>query len=251
MPFDSMPPHLSPHHDNRPFFDGNPKMIFLFGVVLGIALTLVFGQLLGVTGGASTGTGTTTATTTGTPTTKPTTATGKLAAVTSADHVRGDIKKAKVVMIEYADYQCPYCGTHHPTMLDLMTKYGKDVVWVYRHFPLTSIHPNARPSALAAECVNEQSADKFWQFTDAMFANQAKLSSDYYKEVAQSLGLDMTKFNNCVSTEKYASVVDADTASGQAAGVTGTPATFVNGQLVSGAVPEATFVTLIDGLLKK
>lgn len=236
--------------ESRPFFDGNPKMIFLFGMVFGIALTLVFGPVLGLTSGRTVnvtnnqeaGTDTDTGTTA-----KPTT--GKLAAVTYDDHVRGNIKKAKVVLIEYADYECPYCGTHHPTMLDIMAEYGDDVAWVYRHFPL-SFHPQARPAALAAECVNEQDEDKFWEFSDTLFENQSQLSADYYAEVAAGLGLNLNQFNDCVDSAKYADVINSDLASGQAAGVTGTPATFVNGQLVSGAVPLATFTALIDGLLE-
>ncbi|MBI1908120.1 DsbA family protein [Candidatus Uhrbacteria bacterium] len=176
------------------------------------------------------------------------TATAKtLAPVTDEDHVRGDIEKAKVVVVEYSDYECPFCGRHHPTMLDIMDKYGDDVAWVYRHFPL-SFHPEAKPAALAAECAGEQ--DKFWEYTDELFANQDSLSDDYYGELADELGLNRSQFDDCVESEKYASKISEDTSSGRAAGVSGTPATFVNGQLVSGAVPLETFVDLIDAELE-
>lgn len=230
------------------FFDGNPKMIFVFGLVAGIALSYVGGDIIGGTSGrAVAANDTVVEDTTGTDTDTNTTP-KTLAAVTDSDHVRGDIEKAKVVIVEYSDYECPFCGRHHPTMLDIMDQYGDDVAWVYRHFPL-SFHPEAKPAALAAECANEQ--DKFWEFTDELYANQDSLSADYYGEVADKLGLKRSQFDDCVESEKYASVISTDSSSGRAAGVTGTPATFVNGQLVSGAVPLETFTDLIDAELAK
>ncbi len=228
------------------FFSGNPKMIFVFGLVAGIALTSLAGDLFANTGSA---TGTDTAVVNANNTGPSAAASAKtLAAVTEDDHVRGDLEKAKVVLIEYSDYECPFCGRHHPTMLDVAEQYGDDVAWVYRHFPLTSIHPQAMPAALAAECANEQG--KFWEYTDALFENQSDLSSSFYTELAGDLGMNTSKFSDCVESEKYAARVKADIASGQAAGATGTPATFVNGTLVSGAVPLSTFTGLIDAALK-
>ena len=216
------------------FFDGNPKMIFVFGLVAGIALTYIGGDLVN---GASRG-----------AIAAAPVAAGKLAAVTATDHVRGDLKKAKVVMIEYSDYECPFCGRHNPTMQQLSEKYGDDVAWVLRHFPL-SFHPEAMPAANAAECASEQG--KFWEFTDIMYANQDSLSSEYYAKVADQLGLKRSQFDDCVKTKKYQSVIDADAATGRTAGVSGTPATFVDGQLISGAVPIDTFTQLIDAAIAK
>lgn len=237
------------------FFDGNPRTMFTFGLVSGMAVILLLNNFMGLSSGTALAKTTTTPSvattgttgTAGTGTTKPS---GTLAAVTDSDHIRGDLSKAKVVLVEYSDFQCPYCGKHDPTMQQIMEDYGDDVAWVYRHFPL-SFHPNAVPAALASECASEQG--KFWEFSDAMFAGQtAGLSGDadttdaFIQKTAKSLGLDMTKFNDCVESEKYQSVIDDDYASGQAAAVSGTPATFVNGTLVSGAVPLASMKKIID-----
>lgn len=229
------------------FFDGNPKMIFVFGLVAGIALTYIGGDVLRGTVGPVAAAPTTITANPNPAATAPTT-TGKVAAVTATDHVRGDLKKAKVVMIEYSDYECPFCSRHHPTMKQLTDKYGTDVAWVFRHFPL-SFHPEAQPAANAAECASEQG--KFWEFTDALYENQDSISADYYGKVADQLGLKRSQFDECVKTKKYQSVIDADTASGRAAGVNGTPATFIDGQLISGAVPLDSFTSLIDAAIAK
>ncbi|MDQ5952145.1 MAG: hypothetical protein QG626_272 [Patescibacteria group bacterium] len=242
----------------RGFFDGNPKMLFVFGLVSGIALTLVLNNFAGIaiaapsTGNNGAAKVAVTNPSADTGTTQPA---GQLAAATKDDHVRGDLKKAKVVVIEYSDFQCPFCSRHHPTLQQLEDEYGDQIAWVYRHFPL-SFHPNAEPTALASECADEQG--KFWEFADAMFVGQtANLEGDtatanaFVQKTAKDLGLNMTKFNDCVSSAKYQSVVDADQASGSTAGVSGTPATFINGQLVSGAVPYATLKGIVDAELAK
>lgn len=227
-------------NEKKGFFDGNPKMIFVFGLVAGIAITALFystswpakadkqGDDVVVDSGDS-------------DTTEPV-----LAAVTSDDWIRGDISKAKVVLVEYSDFECPYCGSHNPTMLEIMDMYGDDVAWVYRHLPL-SFHANAIPSALASECAGEQG--EFWGFSDAMYENNTSLGDDLYYSVAQDLGLDMDKFDECYTTEKYADAIESDYVSGFDAGVNGTPATFVNGMLVSGALPIDAFADIIDGIL--
>lgn len=231
------------------FFDGSsPKMVFVFGLMAGIAFTSVGYDLFSLNPSDAAAD-----TTVKTDTTKPTTTTTgtttkKLAEVTDKDHVRGDLSKAKVVLVEYSDYECPFCSRHHPTLVDLAEEYGDDVAWVYRHFPL-SFHPEAKPAALAAECANEQG--KFWEYTDALFENQDQLGDDYYVELAKDLGLKESQFTDCYESEKYANVITDDTNSGRAAGVSGTPATFVNGQMVSGAVDLETFKSLIDAELAK
>ena len=248
------------------FFDGNPKTMFAFGVVSGLAVALIFGNLTGVAYGArgdnsgwfgngAANTNTNTNTGTGNTATNPTpVAAGKIPDVTSSDKVRGDLKKAKVVVVEYSDYECPFCGRHHPTMKQLFEKYGDKIAWVYRHFPL-SFHPEANPAALAAECANEQG--KFWDYTDTLFDNQDKLGESYYKQLAADMGMKTSQFDDCFDTAKYQEVIDKDAAGGRAAGVSGTPATFINGQLVAssngssvGAAPLATFTAIVDQALK-
>ncbi len=244
------PQPVAPQSQNG-FFDGNPRTMFAFGLVTGLALALLLNNFTGVSfasnGGRTPLTNNTNPPAQVDPGTQP--PAGPLAAVQANEHIKGDLKKAKVVVVEYSDFQCPFCGQHHPSLQQMVKDYGDQVVWVMRNFPLTSIHPNAEPAANAAECASEQG--KFWEFGDTLMANQTSLSDDYYKTVAGNLKLNMTKFNNCYSSKKYQSVIDADAASGQTAGVNGTPATFINGQLVSGAVPYSTLKSMIDAELAK
>jgi protein-disulfide isomerase len=238
---------------NQGFFDGNPKMIFVFGLVTGIAVTVIFSGGINLpsfdNGGGARGTDSKIVADFGGDGEGSGFDSGvELAPVTADEHILGDITKAKVVLVEYSDFECPFCERHHPTMQQAVDEFGDDVAWVYRHFPL-SFHPEARPAALASECAAEQG--KFWEFGDEMFENQSKLGDDFYAEVAADLGLDMNQYNDCYESEKYADIVDADQASGSAAGVSGTPATFVNGTLVSGAIPYSTLKDAIEQELNK
>lgn len=232
------------------FFDGNPKMIFLFGLVTGVAVTSLLGG--GITlpkaGNANAGSDVvrTFGDTNNGEQAADTEPSGVLAPVTGDEHILGDIENAKVVLVEYSDFECPFCERHHPSMQQAMEEFGDDVAWVYRHFPL-SFHPSARPAALASECAAEQG--RFWEFGDEMFANQASLGDDFYIQTATDLGLNVSQFTDCYESEKYADAVDEDYSSGVAAGVQGTPATFVNGTLVSGAVPYETLQSIIESEL--
>lgn len=163
--------------------------------------------------------------------------------VTADDHVRGP-ENAKVTIVEWSDFQCPFCSRFHPTIQQAITEYPNDVRWVYRHFPLESIHPNARPSAEASECAAEQG--KFWEFADAMFAAQEKLGAAFYEETARALGLELDQFKECVSSKKYEDKVRTQESSGLAVGVRGTPGSFVNGIELGGAVPYAQVKALIE-----
>jgi len=176
---------------------------------------------------------------------------GTVPTVTNDDHIKGD-KNAKITLIEYSDFQCPFCGAFYPTVNQVLEKYKGKVRLVYRHFPL-SFHPNAQPAALAAECANEQG--KFWEFADAFFAHQDKLGDDYYKELAQTNKLNLQKFNDCYSSKKYLNKVQAQAKAGGDAGVDGTPGTFVvdqkgNAIPLKGAVPFESVAAEIDKLLK-
>lgn len=165
------------------------------------------------------------------------------------DHIRGN-EKAAITVIEYSDFECPFCARFHPTMNQLITD-NKDVRWVYRHFPLTSIHPNAQKAAEASECAAEQ--NKFWEYSDKLFESQALgLSRAQLTQYAKDIGLNAAKFDDCVNTGKYAAKVQADAANAQAAGGTGTPFSVVvaNGNAipVSGAVPLAQLQSIVDSL---
>lgn len=238
------------NNQNKGFFDGNPKMLFVFGLVTGIALTSLLGggiELPSLNAKASNTVRTfDTRTNTGTTVTR-TEPSGELAPITGDEHIiGGDLDKAKVVLVEYSDFECPFCAKHHPSMQQLLDTFGDDVALVYRHFPL-SFHPEAEPAALASECAAEQGA--FWEYGDTLVENQDKLGDDYYVELAGDLGLNVNKFTDCYESEKYADAVDEDYQSGITAGVKGTPATFINGQLVSGAVPYETLEEIVQSII--
>ena len=175
----------------------------------------------------------------------------QIAAVTDADHLRGD-KNTPITIIEYSDYQCPFCERFHPTMQQLMTDYPGKIRWVFRHFPL-SFHPEAEPAAEAAECASEQ--NKFWEYTDALFTNQANLGEDLYVKLAKDLKLDLNKFKTCRDSDRTLTIINADAQSGANAGVSGTPGSFIidqngNAQEVAGALPLASIKAMIDPLLQ-
>ncbi len=167
--------------------------------------------------------------------------------------VLGD-SKAPVTIIEFGDYQCPFCGKMfrdtEPKIREEYIKTGKAKM-VYRDFPLSQIHPHAQPAAEAAECARGEG--KYWAYHDKLFEKQAQLSSDpaFFVGLAGELGLDAKAFSACVTTHKYKDEVAKDYQDGAAAGVQGTPATFVNGKLISGAVPYETFKAAIDEALAK
>src|SRR5262245_33422469 len=139
---------------------------------------------------------------------------------------------APIEMIEFSDFQCPFCLRAHATVDQVLKTYGDRIRFVYRHYPLPS-HPNARPAAEASACAAEQ--DKFWPYHDRLFAQPSKLSDADLKQSAADLGLDMPKFTACVESHKFKAQVDADVKDGDAAGVNGTPAFFINGRMLSGA----------------
>jgi protein-disulfide isomerase len=162
---------------------------------------------------------------------------------------------AAVTIVEFSDFECPYCGRAASTVKKVHERYPTQVRVVYRHLPLESIHPNARPAAEASACADAQG--KFWEFHDKIFANQRALSPADLQRYAQETGLDMAAFDTCVKERKGQAQVDADLAAAmQAAGAAGkrglgTPAFFVNGVLISGAKPADEFYRLIDAELAR
>ena len=162
--------------------------------------------------------------------------------VAAEDHIRGDLA-APVKVIEFSDFECPFCLRVFPTVTELLKTYGDRIRLAYRHYPLPN-HPNARPAAEAAACANEQG--KFWQYHDRLFSSPGKLSGDDLKQHAAELGLDAAAFNACVDARKYQKAVDADIAAGEAVGVSGTPAFFINGRPVFGAMPIENFKQIIE-----
>ena len=154
---------------------------------------------------------------------------------------------APIELIEFADFQCPYCLAASPTVKRVVETYGDRIRLVYRNYPLPN-HPQAVPAAEAAQCANEQG--QFWAYHDRLFGEPGKLADADLKQTAAALGMDAAKFNKCVDDHKYRSVVDADAQAGNEAGVTGTPAFFINGRMLSGAQPFDAFRSVIDDELE-
>lgn len=150
---------------------------------------------------------------------------------------------APVTLVEFSDFECPYCVRIYPTLQQVVKKYGDKVRLVYRQFPL-DIHDNAFKASEASLCADEQG--KFWEIHNAMFDNMQMVKSGSFGELANTLGLDMKAFNICMASGKYASRVEQDMEDGSIVGVTGTPATFVNGRLVSGAISMERLTAMID-----
>lgn len=151
---------------------------------------------------------------------------------------------APVTIVEFSDFQCPYCSRVLPTLEKVNEEYGDKVRVVFRQFPLLNIHPQAQKAAEASLCAFDQ--NKFWEMHDAMFADQKGLGVDQLKAKAVTLGLDAAIFDECLDSNKYADQVEEDLRAGSRAGVTGTPAVFINGQFLSGAQPFETFAEIID-----
>lgn len=168
--------------------------------------------------------------------------------VTEKDHIKG-ISSAPVTIVEFSDFQCPYCSSFHPVLQQILDNHSTNVRWVYKHFPLDQKHFQARPAAEASECADEQG--KFWEFAAGLFENQSRLAPGFYKELAQNLGLNVNQFENCFSQRKYKDKVEADYQEGIRAGVRGTPASFINGEMVSGAVPYETLKAAVERALSK
>jgi protein-disulfide isomerase len=150
---------------------------------------------------------------------------------------------APIQIVEFSDFQCPFCYRVGPSLKQVFDKYGDRIHLVYREYPLPN-HPHARVASEAGLCANEQG--KFWPFHDRLFANQQKLSPNDLKQHAAELGVDAAKFNACVDSHKYAAQVEADIAAANDAGVNGTPAFFINGRVLSGAQPFEEFSKIID-----
>ena len=248
----------------------SPKMLFVGGIIAGVLVLCTLGFIIllsiflkggfpasaaGTNSGSALGVNQPTA-----PAPQPIAQapTGAVPPVTSTDHVRGD-KNAQLTWIEYSDFECPFCKRFHPSMLQMMEEYKGKVKWVYRHFPL-SFHQNAQKEAEASDCAAELGGnDAFWKYSDAIFerttTNGTGFALSALIPLAKELGLNEKKFKECLDSGKYAQHVADDMNGGAAAGVNGTPGSFLIGkdgqaQLVSGALPYEQIKALIDAELK-
>ena len=176
--------------------------------------------------------------------------------ITSKDHVRGN-PNAPVKIVEYSDTECPFCKRFQTTMQQVMSEYGKDgkVAWIYRHYPIDQLHSKARKEAEATECAAELGGnDKFWSYLDRLMevtpANNG-LDPAELPKIAQYVGLDVTKFNECLASGKFAQKVEEEVQNAMATGGNGTPWSIVVGKggkkyPLSGAQPYASIKQLID-----
>jgi protein-disulfide isomerase len=153
---------------------------------------------------------------------------------------------AKVTIVEFSDFECPYCSRAIVTVDEVVKKYGDKVRLVFRQFPLP-FHEHAGKAAEAALCAGEQG--KFWEMHDKLFANQRALEVEQLSGYAKDIGVDQAKFDECLKSGKMAATIKKDTEAGKAVGVTGTPAFFINGRMLSGAQPLDAFTEIIDSEL--
>jgi protein-disulfide isomerase len=156
--------------------------------------------------------------------------------------VRGN-PKAPVMIVEFSDFQCPYCRQVTTTLKSVLAKHPDQVALAFRDLPLTAIHPLAQGAAEASRCALEQ--NKFWEYHDLLFADQAALEKNGLLSKAQILKLDEKQFDACLSGGKYKAQVEQDAQDGRRVGLSGTPGFFINGVFLSGAQPESAFETLI------
>lgn len=172
--------------------------------------------------------------------------TGYTVLTTPSDHIKGS-PNAPVTIIEYSDFQCPYCGRVQPTIDQILKTYEGKVKLVYKHFPL-NFHQYAEKAAEASECAADQG--NFWEYHDILYENQNALTVEDLKRYAKDLGLDTETFNRCLDSGVMAERVRDNFNEGQNNGVQGTPAFFINGQLISGAQPYSVFKQIIDSELE-
>lgn len=156
-------------------------------------------------------------------------------AVSNTDHAQGNLN-ADLVIVEYGDYQCPYCGAAYPVLKELISQFGSQIKFVFRNFPLSEMHEYARAAALAAEAAALQ--NKFWEMHDAVYENQRNLNEHLLMELAVELKLNIPQFKSDLESAQLKDKIDEDFASGIVSGVNGTPSFYVNGKKFDGSAED-------------
>ena len=156
---------------------------------------------------------------------------------------------APVTIVEFTDFHCPFCKRALATLSQIESRYADKIKIVFRDFPIDQLHPAARKAHEAARCANAQGT--FWAYHDKLFATAPQASVENLKTYAKELRLDSNAFDQCLATDKYRSAVQKDIDEGKRAGVTGTPAFFINGRMISGAQPLDAFARIIDDELAR
>jgi protein-disulfide isomerase len=163
--------------------------------------------------------------------------------VTKSDHYLGSLN-AQVVMVEYGDFECPFCASVSPIVNELIETYGSDLCFVFRQFPLTTVHPNAGLAALASEAASLQA--KFWEMHHALIENHESLSAQTIFRIASELGLEMKQFRKDIDSEALEDLIQEDLSSGIRSGVMGTPTFFFNGLRHEGVPSFEAMAAIIE-----
>jgi protein-disulfide isomerase len=158
-------------------------------------------------------------------------------------------KDAPVTIVEFSDFQCPFCRNAVATLKEVMRQYPGRVKWIFRDFPLASLHAKAPKAAEAARCAGEQG--KFWEYHDLLFDFQARATIADFKQFAEDLKLDSKSFGPCLDSGKQQVAVESDLQEGNRLGITGTPTFFINGRMLVGAQPLETFKRIIEAELRR
>ncbi|MDO8581949.1 MAG: thioredoxin domain-containing protein [bacterium] len=259
---------MSEQNNGGIFGSASPKLTFIFGLVVGLAvvsfigfLVLLFGNFRG---GKESATVVNNQPIAQVQNPTPNDAqdaeppVGNFRPVDVAkDHIRGD-KNAAVTIIEYSDTECPFCKRFHVTMQDVMNTYGGKIRWVYRHFPLVQLHSKAPKEAEATECAYDQGGDDaFWKYVDRIYAitpSNDGLDLAELPKIATSIGLNKQKFETCLSSGKFTSKVQEDENDGITAGARGTPySVIIAGDQkipVSGALPTSELKQMLDSVVQ-
>ena len=221
------------------------------GIVIGIIVfALVAGYLFGGRGGSDTGKTSSPASAPGqftkVPAAAPSSGARDASRVTADDPAWGP-PGASVTVVEFSDFECPYCREAYPTVRALMRQYGDRVLFQYRDFPISDIHPDAQKAAEAAACAHAQG--KFWDYHDLLFQNQEDLSREALTRYALTVNADIAAFNRCLDGGLKAQEVSDDLQDGIAADIAGTPTFFINGVKYEGVLAEEEFTEIIEALL--
>jgi len=167
--------------------------------------------------------------------------------ISTQDHIQGNQQKSAIELIEYGDYQCPYCGQAYPIVKKIQQQLGEKLLFVFRNFPLESLHPHAVLAAIAAEAAGKQG--KFWQMHDIIYENQQTLEFDDLVMMAKAIGLDVAEFKKAIeSDQNLQEKVQQDFESGMRSGVNGTPSFFVNGFRYDGDWSEGPFLEYLESV---
>jgi protein-disulfide isomerase len=192
------------------------------------------------------------------PDVKQQAAASKIPAASSDEHVlSGDPKTAKLTLVEYSDLECPFCSRFHPVLTQITAEYGSKVAWVYRQFPLSQIHPQALPAAIASECVaSKKGNEAFKTFINYIFTNQQRIGTSLFHEAAAQVGISAADIDACIAAQESATKITDQTNDAIAAGGQGTPFTVILNQkgetvgIIPGALQYAQVKQQLDALLK-